>query len=162
MAETFGGSRWVNTGYLDNRSRGVVVGTMVFAAVGPVDFCLDGDFKPDIIGRIFSFTNSRFSDDPAASRLTDLGRFQTGAVSSISFDPHPLLEPHPYIEWFARNGEHYRIELQEGDARLLDPAEASRYDEAVKKIRDAAAHAAPPPADPKGSEPPEPAGEEWF
>ncbi len=133
------------------------MGTMIFAAIGPVDFYLTGDFKPDIAGRIFSFVNSQFSDDPAASRLMDLGLFQTGAVSSISFDPHPLLEPHPYIEWFARNGDHYRIELREGDARLLDPAEASRYAEASAKIRDAyAALDVQPPATP------EPAGEEWF
>ncbi len=148
MAEKFGGSRWVKSGYLDNRTPGVVVGTMVFAAVGPIDFYLDGDFKPDIAGQIFSFANSRFSDDPAAaSRLADLGALQTGTVSSISFDPHPLLDPHPYIEWFACNGDHYRIELQEGDARLLDPAEASRYEESSEKIRHAyAAQSVHPPA----------------
>ena len=158
MAEKFGGYRWVQSGYLDNRTPGVVVGAMVFAVIGSVDFYLNGDFKPDLAGRIFSFVNSQFSDDPhAASYLEDLGRVQTGTVSSISFDPHPLLDPHPYIEWFSSQGRHYRIELREGDARLLDPAEASRYEERSRNIRDAyAAHAAHTPAAP------EPAGEEWF
>ena len=158
MAEKFGGYRWVKTGYLDNRTQGVVVGIMEFAVIGPVDFYLNGDFKPDIAGRIFSFTNSQFSDDPnAASRLTDLGHVQIGTVSSISFDPHPLLDPHPYIEWFACDGSHYRIELQEGEARLLDPDEASRYEESSRKIRDA--YAAQSVQTPVASDP---AGEEWF
>ncbi len=158
MAEKFGGYRWVKAGYLDNRTQGIVVGTMVFAAVGPVDFYLHGDFKPDIAGRIFSFTNSQFADDAhVASRLVDLGTFQVGTVSSISFDPHPLLEPHPYIEWFSSGGNHYRIELREGDAKLLDPDEALRYEEASGKIRDAyATRSVQTPV------PPEPAGEEWF
>lgn len=158
MAEKFGGYRWVKSGYLDNRTQGMVVGTMVFAAVGPVDFYLKGDFKPDIAGRIFSFTNSQFSDDPdVASRLADLSTFQVGTVSSISFDPHPLLDPHPYIEWFSSGGDHYRIELREGDAKLLEPDEALRYEEASGKIRDA--YAARPVSLPAKPEPP---GEEWF
>ena len=158
MAEKFGGYRWVKDGYLDNRTRGVVVGEMTFASLGPVEFCLNGDFKPDIAGRIFCFKNTQFVDDPnAASRLLDLANPQIGTVSSISFDPHPLLAPHPYIEWFSLNGEHYRLELQEGDARLLDPAEASRYEEQSKKIREACAgRAVEPPAETP------PAGQEWF
>ncbi len=158
MAEKFGGYRWVKAGWLDNRTPGVVVGTMEFAAVGPVDFSLDGDFKPDIAGRMFAFTNSQFFDDPnAASSLADMDGVQTGVVSSISFDPHPLLEPHPYIEWFAGDGQHCRIELRDGDARLLEPSEASGYTERSAKILDAGAvqSVQTPTA-------PEPAGDEWF
>ena len=137
MAEKFGGYRWVKEGYLDNRTPGVVVGEMTFASLGPVEFCLNGDFNPDIAGRIFSFQNSQFADDPnAASRLLDLASPQAGTVSSISFDPHPLLAPHPYIEWFSLDGDHYRIELQDGDARLLDPDEAVPYDAQSQKIRE--------------------------
>ncbi len=137
MAEKFGGYRWVKEGYLDNRTPGIVVGEMTFVALGPVEFCLNGDFKPDIAGRIFSFQNSQFADDPnAASRLLDLANPQIGTVSSISFDPHPLLAPHPYIEWFSLDGDHYRIELQDGDARLLDPDEAVSYDVRSQKIRE--------------------------
>ncbi len=158
MAEKFGGYRWVKDGYLDNRTPGVVVGTMRFAALGPVDVYLNGDFKPDIAGQIFSFTNSRFADDAnAASRLLELAVPQIGTVSSISFDPHPLLAPHPYIEWFSLTGDHYRIELQEGDARLLNPDEALIHDEDSRKIREAhAGHAAHPSAEPMPSE------REWF
>ncbi len=138
MAEKFGGYRWVKEGYLDNRTPGVVVGAMTFASLGPIDFYLNGDFKPDIAGRIFTFTNSKFSDDPnAASRLLDLANPQIGTVSSISFDPHPLLAPHPYIEWFSLAGDHYRIELPDGDAWLLEPAEASSYEEQSRRIREA-------------------------
>ena len=92
-------------GYLDNRIRGIVVGEMTFASVGPIKFYLNGDFKSDIAGRIFSFHNSQFVDDlQAASRLIELSNPQIGTVSSISFDPHPLLAPHPYIEWFSLRG----------------------------------------------------------
>lgn len=137
MAEKFGGYRWVKEGYLDNRTPGVVVGEMTFASLGQVEFCLNGDFNPDIAGRIFSFKNSQFADDSnAASRLLDLANPQVGTVSSISFDPHPLLAPHPYIEWFSLDGDHYRIELQGGDARLLDPDEAVPYDVQSQKIRE--------------------------
>ena len=64
MAQKFGGSRWVKEGYLDNQIPGVVVGHVIFAAVGRIEFYLKGDFKPDIAGQIFSFCNTRFSDDP--------------------------------------------------------------------------------------------------
>ena len=158
MAEKFGGYRWVKEGYLDNRTRGVVVGQMIFASLGPVEFYLNGDFKPDIAGRIFSFQNSQFVDDPnAGSRLLDLVNPQIGTVSSISFDPHPLLAPHPYIEWFSSDGDHYRIELQEGDAWLLDFAEASCYDEQSRKIREACAgRSVEPPAESRSAD------QEWF
>lgn len=158
MAEKFGGYRWVKEGYLDNRVQGVVVGKITFAALGPIEFYLNGDFKPDIAGRIFSFQNSQFVDDPnAGSRLLDLANPQIGTVSSISFDPHPLLAPHPYIEWFSLGDEHYRIELQEGDARLLDPAEASDYEEQSRTIREAyAGRSVRPPGDTPSRD------QEWF
>lgn len=158
MAEKFGGYRWVKEGYLDNRTPGVVIGAMTFASLGPIEFYLNGDFKPDIAGRIFSFKNSQFADDPnAASRLLDLANPQLGTVSSISFDPHPLLAPHPYIEWFSLKGDHYRIELQEGDARLLDSTEAACYDEQSRKIRKAGAgRSVEPPAESSSAD------QEWF
>ena len=158
MAEKFGGYRWVKEGYLDNRTPGVVVGAMTFASLGPIDFYLNGDFKPDIAGRIFTFTNSKFSDDPnAASRLLDLANPQIGTVSSISFDPHPLLAPHPYIEWFSLAGDHYRIELPDGDAWLLEPAEASSYEEQSRRIREAYAGQSMRPSEETRS-----TDQEWF
>lgn len=158
MAEKFGGYRWVKEGYLDNRTPGVVVGAMTFASLGPIDFYLNGDFKPDIAGRIFTFTNSQFSDDPnAASRLLDLANPQIGTVSSISFDPHPLLAPHPYIEWFSLAGDHYRIELPDGDAWLLEPAEASSYEEQSRRIREAYAGQSMRPSEETRS-----TDQEWF
>lgn len=158
MAEKFGGYRWVKEGYLDNRIPGVVVGEMTFASMGPIEFYLNGDFKPDIAGRIFTFKNSQFADDPnAASRLLDLANPQLGTVSSISFDPHPLLAPHPYIEWFSLAGDHYRIELPDGDAWLLEPAEASSYEEQSRRIREAYAGQSIQPPDKTQS-----ADQEWF
>ncbi len=158
MAEKFGGYRWVKEGYLDNRTQGVVVGKMIFATLGPIEFYLNGDFKSDIAGQIFSFKNSQFVDDPnAASRLLDLANPQIGTVSSISFDPHPLLAPHPYIEWFSLKGDHYRIELQEGDARLLDLAEASDYEAESRTITQAyAGRSVNPPAETESAD------QEWF
>ncbi len=154
MAEKFGGYRWVKEGYLDNRTRGVVVGEMTFAFVGPIEFYLNGDFKPDIAGRLFSFKNSQFVEDPnAASGLFDFANPQIGTVSSISFDPHPLLAPHPYIEWFSLSGDHYRIELQEGDAQLLNPADASCYEEQSRRIRETyAERSVQSPAEPRSSD----------
>ena len=158
MAEKFGGYRWVKEGYLDNRTPGVVVGAMTFASLGSIEFYLNGDFKPDIAGRIFSFQNSQFADDPnASSRLLDLASPQLGTVSSISFDPHPLLAPHPYIEWFSLNGDHYRIELQEGDARLLDSDEAASYEAQSQQIREAYAGRSVRPPEETPS-----ADQEWF
>ncbi len=158
MAEKFGGYRWVKEGYLDNRTPGVVVGEMTFASLGPIEFYLNGDFKPDIAGRIFTFKNSQFADDPnAVSRLLDLANPQLGTVSSISFDPHPLLAPHPYIEWFSLTGDHYRIELPDGDARLLEPAEASSYEEQSRRIREAyAGQSIRPPEETRSAD------QEWF
>ena len=158
MAEKFGGYRWVKEGYLDNRTPGVVVGAMTFASLGSIEFYLNGDFKPDIVGRIFSFKNSQFADDPnASSRLLDLANPQLGTVSSISFDPHPLLAPHPYIEWFSLDGDHYRIELQDGDAWLLEPAEASSYEEQSRRIRETYAGQSTRPPEETPS-----ADQEWF
>ncbi len=158
MAEKFGSYRWVKEGYLDNRMPGVVVGAMTFASLGPIEFYLNGDFKPDIAGRIFTFKNSQFSDDPnAASRLLDLANPQIGTVSSISFDPHPLLAPHPYIEWFSLAGDHYRIELPDGDAWLLEPAEASSYEEQSRRIREAYAGQSMRPSEETRS-----TDQEWF
>ncbi len=158
MAEKFGGYRWVKEGYLDNRIQGVVVGEMTFASIGPIEFYLNGDFNSDIAGLIFSFKNSQFVDNSnASSRLLDLANPLTGTVSLISFDPHPLLAPHPYIEWFSLNGDHYRIELQGNDARLLDPAEASSYDEQSRKIRKTCAgRSVMPPAETPSAD------QEWF
>ena len=51
MAQKFGNGRWVQEGFLDNRIDGTVVGRIVFAAIGPVDLYLKGNFKADIAGQ---------------------------------------------------------------------------------------------------------------
>jgi len=38
----------------------------------------------------------------------------------MSFDPHPHLPPHPYLEWFSDCQNHYRIELAAGAARIAN------------------------------------------
>ncbi|MCA9471913.1 MAG: hypothetical protein MRJ96_13690 [Nitrospirales bacterium] len=120
MAQKFGNFRWVKDGYLDNRTQGVVVGQMTFAGLGLVDFCLAGQFSGEISGQVIRFQNSKFLDDGRAiDSLADLETPQIGKVSLISFDPHPLLSPHPYIEWFSRHDQHYRIELEPHDAHIV-------------------------------------------
>ncbi len=137
MAEKFGGSRWFKEGYLDNRTPGLVVGRLTFAAIGSVDVCLQGDFKADIAGQVISLHNSQFSDDAvAAHRLGDFAIPQLGTVSLISFDPHPLLDPHPYLEWFSLAQDHYRIELAEGDAWIVDHEKAQEFDEISQALRE--------------------------
>ncbi|MFB3136525.1 MAG: hypothetical protein ACE1ZJ_01295 [Nitrospirales bacterium] len=140
MAEKFGNFRWVKDGYLDNRSAGLVVGRMTFAVIGTVSFCLRGDFKNDIAGKAFSFRNSQYLDDElAGDRLADLAVPQLGEVSLISFDPHPLLPPHPYIEWFSEDDVHYRIELAPEDAWILEDEKARQFDGESDSLRTALA-----------------------
>ena len=129
MAQKFGNGRWVKEGFLDNRTAGRVIGRITFAAVGPVEFLLRGDFKGEIQGQLIVFTNPSFSDDDVAGHvLGDLENPQTGDVSLMSFDPHPHLPPHPYLEWFSARDNHYRIELAVGAARIASADEARALD----------------------------------
>lgn len=138
MAQKFGNSRWVKEGWLDNRSIGSVVGRITFAVLGPVDIFLKGDCKGEIAGKALRFRNSQFADEDLAGQV--LGDFeipQVGEVSLISFDPHPMLSPHPYIEWFSTMKNHYRIELAPGDAWILTDNEAAELDSSGHAIREA-------------------------
>lgn len=138
MAQKFGNSRWVKEGFLDNRVAGTIVGRITFAALGPVDIYLKGDCKGEIAGKAIRFRNSGFADeDLAAHVLADFEIPQIGEASLISFDPHPNLSPHPYIEWFSIRNNHYRIELASGDAWILTPEEAVELDRESQAIRDA-------------------------
>jgi hypothetical protein len=136
MAEKFGRSRWVREGYLDNRVPGCVVGQIGFAGLGFVDLYLRGDCKGELTGKAFRFRNPRFvEEDFAVQALAEFEIPQVGEVSLISFDPHPMLSPHPYIEWFSLGGSHYRIELEPEDARILTDSEAAELDERSRNIR---------------------------
>jgi hypothetical protein len=136
MAQKFGNGRWVREGFLDNRVPGFVIGRIFLAGVGWVDLCLRGDFKGDIAGRAIRLRNSRYEDDAMAEQvLADFEVPQVGTVSLISFDPHPLLQPHPYIEWFSDRKNHYRIELEAGDAWVVTPDEAAGLDGESRRIR---------------------------
>lgn len=138
MAQKFGNSRWVSDGFLDNRVDGTVVGRITFAAIGPIDFYLVGNFKGEITGKLIQFRNSRFEDeDLAGHALGDIEVPQIGDVSLVSFDPHPHLTPHPYIEWFSARKNHYRIELTPEDAWIVPEAEAARLDSESQEIREA-------------------------
>jgi hypothetical protein len=136
MAQKFANSHWVKEGFLDNRQPGSVVGRITFAVVGPVDLYLKGDCKGEIAGKAIRFCNKTFLDEDLAGQV--LGEFevpQVGEVSLISFDPHPMLSPHPYIEWFSLRKNHYRIELAPGDAWILTDAEAAELDRETDVIR---------------------------
>lgn len=137
MAQKFGNFRWVKEGYLDNRTSGIVVGQMTFAGLGLVDFCLSGQFTGEILGKVIRFQNSKFIEDGRAiESLADFSIPQIGKVSLISFDPHPLLPPHPYIEWFSQNEEHYRIELESADACILSDDEIGEIESASQRIHE--------------------------
>jgi hypothetical protein len=158
VAEKFGAGRWFQEGFLDNRTPGLVVGRLTFAAIGSVDVCLKGDFKPDIAGQVISLQNSQFSDDAvAAHRLGDLANPQIGTVSLISFDPHPLLDPHPYVEWFSTDEDHYRIELAEGDAWIVEADKILDIQEISESLREQlASQLTAPKTESKSSD------QEWF
>jgi hypothetical protein len=146
MAQKFANSRWVKEGFLDNRTSGRVVGRIVFAAIGPVEFLLRGDCKGEIQGKLFTFSNPSFEDDDVAgSVLGEMENPQTGEVSLMSFDPHPHLPPHPYLEWFSDRDNHYRIELAPDAARIADEDEARALDAVIAAIAEnlAALPAAP-------------------
>ncbi len=146
MAQKFANGRWVKEGFLDNRTPGRVVGRIVFAAIGPVEFLLRGDCKGEIQGKLITFSNPSFEDDDVAdSVLAETENPQTGEVSLMSFDPHPNLPPHPYLEWFSDRDNHYRIELAPGAARIASADEARALDADLADIAErlAALPAAP-------------------
>ena len=123
MAQKFGNGRWVREGFLDNRVDGTIVGRIVLAVVGPVDLYLRGNFKADIAGQV----------------IGDMENPQIGDVNLISFDPHPNLAPHPYIEWFSARKNHYRIELEPGEAWIVPLSEMGEIDRVSQTIRAALA-----------------------
>jgi hypothetical protein len=136
MAQKFANGRWVREGFLDNRVEGTVVGRIVLAAAGPVDLYLTGDFKADIAGHLIEFRNTRFEDDEVAGHVIgDIENPQIGTVNLISFDPHPNLAPHPYVEWFSTGSRHYRFELEAQDAWIVPPGQCGSFDEQSQQIR---------------------------
>ena len=136
MAQKFGNGRWVRDGFLDNRTAGSVVGRVHFACAGPVELYLRGDFKNDLAGRMICLRNSHFEEDELAGHvLSEMESPQIGTVNLISFDPHPNLAPHPYIEWFSDRNTHYRIELAVGEAWVATADEEERLDSDSARIR---------------------------
>jgi len=141
MAQKFGNGRWVGEGFLDNRVDGLVVGRISFAAIGPVDLCLKGNFKADIAGQVIQFRNGRFEDDDMAAHVIgDMENPQIGTVNLISFDPHPNLVPHPYVEWFSTSNNHYRFELNPNEAWIVPEAERGEIDQESRRIRETLAN----------------------
>ena len=144
MSQKFGNGRWVQEGFLDNRVEGTIVGRILFAVIGPVDVYLRGDFKPDIAGQVIQFRNPRFEDEDLAGQIIgDMENPQIGTVNLISFDPHPNLVPHPYIEWFSARKNHYRIELEPADAWIVSASELGEIDPVSRAIREALAGRVP-------------------
>src|SRR5262245_21976055 len=140
MAQKFGNGRWVQEGFLDNRIEGTIVGRIVFAVIGPVDMLLRGNFKADIAGQVIQFRNHRFEDEDLAGQIIgDMENPQIGDVNLISFDPHPILAPHPYFEWFSLRKNHYRFELEPADAWIIPASEMGAIDQVSRTIREALA-----------------------
>lgn len=136
MAQKFGNGRWVQEGFLDNRVEGTVVGRITFAAIGPVDVYLRGNFKGEIAGQMIQFRNRHFEDDDVAGQVIgDMENPQIGDVNLMSFDPHPNLVPHPYIEWFSLRKNHYRFELEPEDAWIVKGDAISALDAQSRFIR---------------------------
>ena len=140
MAQKFANGRWVQEGFLDNHVDGTIVGRIVFAVVGPVDVYLRGNFKADIAGQDIQFRNRRFEDEDLAGQIIgDMENPQIGTVNLISFDPHPNLVPHPYIEWFSARKNHYRIELEPAEAWIVAAPDLGEIDQMSRMIREALA-----------------------
>ena len=155
MAQKFANGRWVQEGFLDNRVEGTIVGRIVFAVIGPVDVYLQGNFKTDIVGQVIQFRNPRFEDEDLAGQMIgDMESPQIGSVNLISFDPHPNLMPHPYIEWFSAKKNHYRIELEPADAWIVPAADMGEIDQVSRTIRQTLAR--------RSNEPPTREQTEWV
>ncbi|MCG3768082.1 MAG: hypothetical protein CK534_04770 [Nitrospirae bacterium] len=155
MAQKFANGRWVQEGFLDNRVEGTIVGRIVFAVIGPVDVYLQGNFKTDIVGQVIQFRNPRFEDEDLAGQMIgDMESPQIGSVNLISFDPHPNLMPHPYIEWFSAKKNHYRIELEPADAWIVPAADMGKIDQVSRTIRQTLAR--------RSNEPPTREQTEWV
>ncbi len=136
MAQKFGNGRWVRDGFLDNRVEGTVVGRITFAAIGSVDVYLRGNFKGEIAGQLIQFRNRHFEDDDVAGQVIgDIENPQIGDVNLMSFDPHPHLAPHPYIEWFSLRKNHYRFELEPEDAWIVTGEAVAAIDWLSRRIR---------------------------
>ncbi|HET9960998.1 MAG TPA: hypothetical protein VFQ34_01565 [Nitrospiraceae bacterium] len=136
MAQKFGNGRWVKDGFLDNRQEGSIVGRMTLAVLGTIEVYLVGNCRGEIAGQLICFRNSRFADEDLAGQvLGDLEIPQIGDAGLISFDPHPHLVPHPYIEWFSLRKNHYRLELAPEDAWIASVAEAAAIDTISRDIR---------------------------
>ncbi|MCX5721304.1 MAG: hypothetical protein NT179_04650 [Nitrospirae bacterium] len=147
MAQKFANGRWVQEGFLDNRIEGTIVGRIVFAVIGPIDVYLQGNFKADIVGQVIQFRNPRFEDEDLAGQMIgDMESPQIGAVNLISFDPHPNLVPHPYIEWFSAKKNHYRIELEPADAWIVSASDLREIDQVSRTIRETLAGRSPEPS----------------
>ncbi len=135
MAQKFGNARWVKEGFFDNRIQDVVVGQVTFAVLGVVDFCLAGGLHNELAGQVIQFRNPTFIDDPnAGGLLEDFAIPQIGKVSLFSFDPHPLLSPHPYFEWFSLDQQHYRFELGTNDAWIMPESDWDAIHEDAQRI----------------------------
>ncbi len=136
MAQKFGNGRWVQEGFLDNRVEGTVVGRISFAVIGPVEIYLRGNFKGEIAGQLIQFRNRHFEDDDVAGQVIgDMENPQIGDVNLMSFDPHPNLVPHPYIEWFSLRKNHYRFELEPGDAWVVTGDALTAFEAQSRRIR---------------------------
>jgi hypothetical protein len=89
---------------------------------------------------VIRFRNSRFEDEDVAGQVIgDMENPQIGRVNLISFDPHPNLAPHPYVEWFSLRKNHYRFELNPADAWIVPNAERGAIDPESRRIREALA-----------------------
>jgi hypothetical protein len=104
---------------------------------------LKGNFKDDIAGHVIQFRNGSFEDDEMAAQVIgDMENPQVGTVNLISFDPHPNLVPHPYVEWFSDRSNHYRFELKPDEAWIVPEAEQGAIDEQSRLIRESLAGSA--------------------
>lgn len=114
-----------------------MVGRIHFAVIGAVDVYLGGNFKADIAGQVIRFRNRRFEEEDVAGQVIgDMENPQIGTVNLISFDPHPNLVPHPYIEWFSIRKNHYRIELEPADAWVMSESEVATIESESQRIRE--------------------------
>src|SRR5207253_5218631 len=93
------------------------------------------DFVGEIKGRLITIRKPAFMDDDVAGHVRgDMENPQTGDDSLMSFDPHPHLPPHPYLEWFSDRQNHYRIELAAGAARIAGADEDLELEPEIHKI----------------------------
>ena len=125
MAFSFGNSKYVNEGYLDNTTPGKTVGEVELAGLGKVVLELEGDMQGQLGGRRLNFRNPSYDPEHvfvhgagktsnAQEYMRDFKRRQVGDVGNI------FLDAYLQVEWYSDSEWQCLIELPKNSCHVQD------------------------------------------